>query len=333
MRIFKLFCALAIVLFVFLYGISVGLYQQFPFEQILSVKEFIIKADAQWDLTEEQSVKGSFEKVKTSNYGNEFDTVASLVHGDSAPLVVSLHTWSGNYLQPDPLALRLVERGYNYVRPNFQGPSNNENGCLSDKVISDIDSAIDWAINNGSVDKNAIYVIGVSGGGYTALGYASKSKHLVKHTYAWVPITDLYDWYRQSLARGNGYAEDILGCIGGLSLDRQSLALRSPINMPPLHSSQVSIYAGIQDGYHGSVPISHSINYFNNFADKQDRIDSGDVQRLLTRAYEATSETIEDRKIFIHKISHKLRLIVFDGGHEMLENAAFDAITSSINSN
>ena len=44
MRIFKLFCALAIVLFVFLYGISVGLYQQFPFEQILSVKEFIIKA-------------------------------------------------------------------------------------------------------------------------------------------------------------------------------------------------------------------------------------------------------------------------------------------------
>ena len=39
------------------------------------------------------------------------------------------------------------------------------------------------------------------------------------------------------------------------------------------------------------------------------------------------------RKIFINKISHKLRLIVFDGGHEMLENAAFDAITSSINSN
>lgn len=83
-------------------------------------KAFFSK-ETQWDLTEEQEINGDFTLVNTSNYSQEIDTVASTVTGNSAHLIVSLYTWSGNYLQPDPLASKFVELGFNYIHPNFQG--------------------------------------------------------------------------------------------------------------------------------------------------------------------------------------------------------------------
>lgn len=316
---------LAFIVLAFVCGLYVGVYKAFPYSQIQTAKQYFLTPLVKWDLVEEQKVRGHFEQVNTSVFNLEMDTIASLVSAREAPLIVSLHTWSGNYLQPDPIAQRVVELGFNYIHPNFQGPNNSESSCLSQKVISDIDSAIEWAIKNGSVDSKSIYVIGASGGGYTALGYASKSKFDIKHTFAWVPITDLNEWYWQSRNRGSKYADDILGCAGQ-EFNEQKLAQRSPINMDPIRSSKVTIYTGIKDGYKGSVPISHSINYFNKFAKLEDKINEKDVQKLLTQASEPTLEMIEGRQVFIDRVSGKLRLIVFDGQHEMLENAAIDAI-------
>ena len=50
------------------------------------------------------------------------------------------------------------------------------------------------------------------------------------------------------------------------------------------------------------------------------------MQKLLTQASKPTLEMIESRQVFIDRVSGKLRLVVFDGQHEMLENAAIDAI-------
>ena len=63
----------------------------------------------------------------------------------------------------------ILEIDYNYIRPNFQGPNNNVNACLSDLVIHDLDAAIDWISKFPNVDKTKIILIGSSGGGYTAL--------------------------------------------------------------------------------------------------------------------------------------------------------------------
>lgn len=328
----KVFLALVIGVMAFTYGLAVGVYKTFPYAEIVAIKQSFFQNQNQWDLTEEQDINGEFDLVNTSNYSQKIDTVASMITGDIAPLIVSLHTWSGNYLQPDPLASRFVELGFNYIHPNFQGSNNNEHSCLSSKVISDIDSAIEWAIEQGSVDTDAIYVIGESGGGYTALGYASRSKYQIRHTYAWVPITDLHQWYLQSRSRNSKYADDILGCIGSIEIDADELGARSPINMAPIRSNRISIYAGIEDGYAGSVPISHSINYFNKFANEDDQISFDDALSLVTRAYLPANETIGKRRIFIDRVSESLRLTIFDGGHELLEDAALNEILSSISS-
>ena len=325
----KLFLAFIIGVMAFTYGLVVGVYKTFPYTEIMAIKKSFFSKENQWDLTEEQEINANFILVNTSNYSEEIDTVASTITGNLAPLIVSLHTWSGNYLQPDPLASRLVELGFNYIHPNFQGANNNENSCLSSKVISDIDSAIDWAIENGSIDTDAIYVIGGSGGGYTALGYASHSKHHIRHTYAWVPITDLHQWFLQSRSRKSKYADDVLGCIGSNEVDTDKLLARSPINMAPIRSNRISIYAGIEDGYVGSVSISHSINYFNKFAHEADKISLGDALSLVTRAYSPIDKTIGERRIFLDKISDNLRLTIFDGGHEMLEGAALNELLSA----
>ena len=37
------------------------------------------------------------------------------------PLIVSLHTWSGDYNQEDPLTKEVLLRDWNYIHPDFRG--------------------------------------------------------------------------------------------------------------------------------------------------------------------------------------------------------------------
>ena len=63
------------------------------------------------------------------------------------PLIVSLHTWSFDYTQYDSINIQSVEKDLNYIHPDFRGPNKSKDACCSDLVISDIDAAIDFAIN------------------------------------------------------------------------------------------------------------------------------------------------------------------------------------------
>lgn len=40
-----------------------------------------------------------------------------------APLIVSLHTWSGDWTQRDALAQKALDRGWNYLHPDIRGPN------------------------------------------------------------------------------------------------------------------------------------------------------------------------------------------------------------------
>jgi len=72
------------------------------------------------------------------------------------PLIVSLHTWSGNFTQEDPLTKEILLRDWNYIHPDFRGANNTPQSCGSELVIQDIEDAIQFAIKNGNVDKDQL---------------------------------------------------------------------------------------------------------------------------------------------------------------------------------
>jgi hypothetical protein len=254
------------------------------------------------------------------------------------PLVVSLHSWSGNYEQKDELAALSKTKDLNYIHPDFRGVNWTKDACCSDLALADIDDAIDFAIKNSSVDLSRIYVIGSSGGGSATLATFMKSKHLIRRFSAWVPISDLPAWYAQSKIMGTKYAENILDCTSSKdSLNMEIAIKKSPIYwktpVEKLNTTEFQIYAGVYDGIQGSVPITHSINFYNKILKDKLVIDSSiyvsDSEKLYLLEYrKALGEfgSIAGRKVFLKKQSGNLGLTIFEGNHEMLTEYAFNEL-------
>lgn len=212
----------------------------------------------------------------------------------------------------------------------------NKDACLSDKVIADVDDAIGYAMQQGSVDEHNVFVIGVSGGGYIALGSYLKTRATVKAFLAWAPISDLSAWYRESSGQKSRYAADILNCTSdGRSFDKALAQQRSPMywDVKPNPATLLEIYAGIEDGYSGSVPITHSIQFFNRMANALGSTDSqvsqADTIRLLSRSvsrsgvWNMAAPSIGGRQVFYRRETGPVSLTIFQGGHEMLADYAF----------
>lgn len=254
------------------------------------------------------------------------------------PLIVSLHTWSGNYAQTDNLALLCSKKDVNYIHPDFRGANKTNNACCSDLVLSDIDDAISYAIKNANVDVNKIYVVGVSGGGYATLSTFMKSRHRIKKFSAWASISDLAAWYNESSIMKNKYAKDIFDCTGsGTVFNVENAKQRSPLYMvtpiEKLKDTELNIYVGIYDGLQGSVPITHSINFYNKiltdlsvkdktkFVSVQEKLDLLEFRKAL-----GDYGQIGDRKVLLRKNSGSVMLTVFEGDHEMLPEYALDQL-------
>ena len=262
--------------------------------------------------------------------------------GSPAPLVVSLHTWSGNYTQQDPLAELCRRAEVNYIHPDFRGPNQTPQACCSPLALGDMDDAIDFAIDKGNVDTTQINVIGVSGGGYATLAMFMKSRHQIRRYSAWVPISDLVAWYQESSIRGNKYAGEILACTGSEDdeLDEAEAKRRSPLHWKTpagrLDNSELTIYAGIYDGIQGSVPITQSINFYNKvladlYPGSGAAVSIEEKARLLeSRKPLGDYGTIGGRKICLEKSHGNLRLVIFTGNHEMLPEAAIDNLHLTI---
>jgi dienelactone hydrolase len=260
------------------------------------------------------------------------------------PLVVELHSWSNSAdSQKDMVAAQSHAKNWNYIFPNFRGVNNHPKACCSEFVISDIDEAIDWAVKNMKVDSKHIYVIGTSGGGYATLAMYMKSRHTIHTFSAWASISDLDAWYGESSDRKNKYAAEIVKCIGaGETFDAQKAKERSPLfwktPLKKRKKSSLQIYAGIHDGYTGSVPISHSINFYNklltdaNEKDKALYVSEADAATMLktqTFPTQNPAKTIENRAILYQKTSKKITLTIFEGTHEILKNSALDLIPNT----
>jgi len=249
------------------------------------------------------------------------------------PLLVALHTWSGDYKQWEgsTYAKWCIENGWALIHPNYRGPNKSPESTGSDLVISDIKDAIKYMQETTNIDNSRIYLIGGSGGGYNSLQVVSKTPEIWAGVSTWVPITDLTAWYYENRKAGRVYANDITASTGGVpdsiaSVDYQYLH-RSPINwLQYAKEVPIDIAAGIHDGHRGSVPISHSLLGFNKLADLVDRLSEEDIAffvdsvkvpvQLKNDFFDSSYPT--DKPLLFRRISNNVRVTIFDGGHDIL---------------
>ncbi len=292
-------------------------------------------AQVKWDDTESKNWPEAFKKVKIISSFDVSEQPCIVYASNSSkpqPLVVSLHSWSGDYLQTDSIALEVNRRNWNYIHPDFRGPNNKPLACGSDAAIQDIDDAIQWALKNMNVDPKEVHIIGSSGGGYMTMMCYMKLKYPAKSFSSWVGISDLEAWYYESLGRGQKYAGDLLKCVGDSTfLNIGEARKRSPLHLLlPKRKATLHLYAGIHDGYKGSVPITQTMHFYNKVVAAQKNINKNAMvseNELLKLAVRRISENpytydLGKRKVHLHKQSGPVSLTIFEGGHEMVVSVA-----------
>ncbi|XOV91282.1 MAG: GDSL-type esterase/lipase family protein [Bacteroidota bacterium] len=311
---------------------------------LLLVQQVHGQPGSQWDNTSNKDWPTAFKEIEIRSTADDKIQKAFFYASKSdkpQPLVISLHTWSGDYTQKDPLTTQILQKDWNYIHPDFRGPNWTPEACGSSLVVSDIDDAIEYALQNSNVDTTNVHIIGVSGGGYATMLAYMQSKHHINSFSAWSGISDINAWYQETRGRELRYATHIsLATTGDSSgIDVESAKSRSPLYMnTPVDlrsDSKLFVYTGVHDGYTGSVPITHSIKFYNKVVADFDPSEAIDLvpeevsNRLITtRSLPGNkSGMIENRVIHFQKnFENKVYITLFEGTHEMLSDVALDHI-------
>ncbi len=261
------------------------------------------------------------------------------VEGDKPrPLLVALHTWSGNYKQAGGevrYAQWCIAQDWNFIHPNFRGPNSTPEACGSDLVVSDILDAVAFAKQNSSVDPDRIYLVGVSGGGHASLLLAARAPEVWAGVSAWCGISDLAAWHAHHANPLRKYARDMEGACGGPPGTPETDAQytnRSPVTW--LHQAQskvnLDINHGIHDGVTGSVPFVHALHAFNEVAPETDQVPD-ELLAALPSSRTNPLETYFKEDALYHpeplryrKVSGNCRVTIFEGGHEIIHHAALN---------
>jgi pimeloyl-ACP methyl ester carboxylesterase len=259
-------------------------------------------------------------------------------NGPPVPLLVCLHTWSGDVEQRQTdTESECGKRGWIFLFPNFRGPNNTPDGCGSLKAQQDILDAVDWVIERYPVDRKRVYLTGASGGGHMSMLMAGRYPERWTAVSAWVGISDLAAWHAKQ-AQSN-YGKMLRACCGGApgesdQIDRQYRD-RSPITW--LHRAvdvPLDLAAGVHDGHKGSVPIRQTLEAFNVVAKALGEPLIGEEEIVqLSRPNgrlddPKPGDTVEDavlgRAVYLRRNAGKARVTIFEGGHEGISAAALD---------
>lgn len=249
------------------------------------------------------------------------------------PLLVGLHTWSGDYNQSgfgSPYAHWCIDNNWAFIHPDFRGTNNKPEAAGSEMAVQDIVSSVNFAKKQTNIDITRIYLIGVSGGGHASLLMAGRYPEIWAAVSVWVPILDLQAWFHECKAKGNGYAEQIVNFCGGEPIKGSEAitqyAKRSPLTyLDNAKNIFIDINAGIHDGHKGSVYISHSLKAYNILADEKDHIPQTYVDYFVENekvppelACNVDDRLYGNKRVLFRRNSGKTRITVFDGGHEIL---------------
>ena len=254
------------------------------------------------------------------------------------PLLVALHTWSADLSQPwEKYRARCEARNWHCIYPLFRGPNWNRKACGSDLVVSDIESAVEYAKTICNVDEKRIYLIGGSGGGHASLLMAGRTPHIWSAVSAWCPISDVGKWHAECKAAGREYYKHIeISCDGDPQSSTSAAAQakrRSPLTYlaSAVGKTIVDIGTGIHDGHRGSVPVGHTLRAFNALAAPEDRFTAEEINSMEQN--EAVPEHlrytgVEDPaygpyKVLLRRTSNLVRVTIFEGGHDLLPGPGF----------
>lgn len=252
------------------------------------------------------------------------------------PLLVALHTWSGNcdahYEGYEELCRK---RDWHLIFPEFRGPNWEPDACGSDPVVSDLEDAVEYMRSSCDVDPRRIYLCGGSGGGHCALLMAGRRPELWSAVSAWCPVTDLALWHRQRKAVNSNYAKHIeLACGGDPEVSAAALRearLRSPVTWlaNAIGKVPVDIATGIHDGHKGSVPVGQAIRAYNALAFAADCVSEAEIADIEKSEkvpahleFSGNDPAYGERKIHLRRQSASVRFTLFEGGHDILPEIA-----------
>lgn len=219
------------------------------------------------------------------------------------PLLVGLHTWSFDRFNQINNLLPVAERyGFHLLLPEFRGaniPSNPNcrEACGSELAKRDVKDAIDYVTEREEVDRDNIFLLGLSGGGHMALLMAGMCPEYFKAIGAYVPITDLAAWAEEN----KNYRGSVLACCGN---DTAEMAKRSPMSyIDTIARANLKIFHGKQDS---CVPYMHSVRLYNALVEKYpeasvylDIFDGGHEIDMNTAVYWILSQYESAEKIKI----------------------------------
>ena len=254
---------------------------------------------------------------------------------EAVPLIVGLHTWSGDWRQRDhyvPALNYAKKRGWAMVGPNFRGANDHPEACGGEAAVQDIVDAVDFAKAQVKIDARRVYIIGGSGGGHMTLLMLGRHPEVFAAGAAFCPITDLARWHADSLldhpGRVKGYARMLEASCGGAPAQKsEEYRRRSPLTwLDRAKRAGVPVYiaTGIHDGWKGSVPVGHAFRAFNALAAESDRVDEADIAKIEdgqkvpdALAYAGAPDPFYGKSMKIHfrRTSANVRLTLFEGGH------------------
>ena len=266
------------------------------------------------------------------------------------PLAVCLHTWS--YGLQEELAAGYLkacrDRNWHCIYPLFRGPNWTPEACGSDLVVSDLECAVEYMKAHYPVDADRIYLVGGSGGGHASLLMAGRRPSVWTAISSWCPISDIAAWFAQTRSKKSnpdvrGYDDHIFEACGGDPLSSPEAAeqakRRSPLTWLKNASGQVilDIGTGIHDGHTGSVPVSHAILAYNEVAAPEDRIAQEDIDYIVEREeipsplrFEGEDPAYGAHRVLMRRASGKVRLTIFEGGHDILPEIAFGFLENQV---
>jgi dipeptidyl aminopeptidase/acylaminoacyl peptidase len=257
------------------------------------------------------------------------------------PLFVFLHSWSADFRQDNSKWLaECVRRRWIWLHPNFRGVNNSRKACGSRFARQDILDAMEFARGRWNIDRERIYLAGVSGGGHMSLLMAGHHPDQFSAVSSWVGPTDLADWHRIHTKDGQPqkYAQMIEASLGGPPGASEQIDNDYRDRSPVFHLHQtgdlpVSILAGVEDGHTGSVPIRHSLRAFNVIAKSHGSplVSDAEMEQLSTQktllsptAEDTATDSALGRTIFLRRKSGNSVITIFEGGHESVPPAAFE---------
>lgn len=250
---------------------------------------------------------------------------------EARPLLVGLHTWSGDYKQAANgrvYAQWCMDQGWHFVYPNFRGPNSTPAAMGSDLAVQDVVDAVAHLQKGGRVDASRIYLIGVSGGGHMAMQMAGRHPEIWAGVSAWCGISDIAAWHAEHLKNGrpDNYARHIELALGGAPTGNllAEAVKRSPLtHLARAKDVPLDLNHGIHDGRLGSVPFRHSLLAFNQTASTPlpvaEVLAYYETQQRPTGWPAPEADPLYGPKpVLFRQVSGSTRVTLFEGGHEIL---------------